>query len=87
MKSSFHSLIPFLPFLFNHLRLASPELTQILDNNSINRLSLSLYNPSARTTQKTQPLYCSEGLFSDPLLSNERRIVARVRFRGNVFTE
>jgi hypothetical protein len=30
MKSSWHSLIPFLPFLLNHLRLPSPELDPIL---------------------------------------------------------
>jgi hypothetical protein len=29
MKSSFHSLIPSLPFLLNHLRLPSPELDPI----------------------------------------------------------
>jgi hypothetical protein len=34
VKSSFHSLIPFLPFLLNHLGLLPPELDPILDNNS-----------------------------------------------------
>jgi hypothetical protein len=53
----------------------------------LKRPSFSLYNPSARTTQKTQPLYCWEGLFPDPLPSNGRTTVARVCFRGNVFTE
>jgi hypothetical protein len=33
MMSSLHRLIPFLPFLLNHLGLPSPELDQILDNN------------------------------------------------------
>jgi hypothetical protein len=32
MKSSCRSLIPFLPFLLNHLRLSSPELDPFLDN-------------------------------------------------------
>jgi hypothetical protein len=57
MKTSFHSLIHFLPFLLNYLRLPSPELDPILK-----RPSLFLYNPSARTTRKTQLLYCLEGL-------------------------
>jgi hypothetical protein len=29
VKSSFHHLIPFLPFLLNHLRLPTPELDPI----------------------------------------------------------
>jgi hypothetical protein len=52
-----------------------------------NESSLSLYNFSARTTQKTQPLYCLEGLFTDPLPTNGRPIVERVYFRWDVFTE
>jgi hypothetical protein len=32
MNSSVCSLIPFLPFLLNHLRLPTPQLDQILDN-------------------------------------------------------
>jgi hypothetical protein len=34
MQYSFHSLINFLPFLLNYLRLPSPELDPILDTNS-----------------------------------------------------
>jgi hypothetical protein len=34
MKSSCHSLIPFLPFLLNHITLPSPELGPILDNSN-----------------------------------------------------
>jgi hypothetical protein len=83
---SLHSLIHFLPFLLKYLLLPSPELDPILDN-SLKRPSLFLYNTSARTTQKTQPLYCWEGLFTDPLPNNGRPIVARVRFCGNVFTK
>jgi hypothetical protein len=41
MKFSFHSLIPSLPFLLTHLRLPSPELDQILDNNSTQTKSSS----------------------------------------------
>jgi hypothetical protein len=43
MNSSLHSLIQFLSFLLNHLRLPSPKLNPILDN-SLKRPSLSLYN-------------------------------------------
>jgi hypothetical protein len=34
MKSSFHLLIPFFPFLLNYLLLPFPELDPILDNNT-----------------------------------------------------
>jgi hypothetical protein len=37
--------------------------------------------------QKIQPLYCWEGMFAELLPINGPPIVARVRFRGNVFTE
>jgi hypothetical protein len=84
MKSSFHNIIPFLLFLFNHLRPPSPELDSVLDNNYLKRPSLSLYDPSVRTTQKTQTLYYWEGLPTDPLSRNRRPIVARVGYRGNV---
>jgi hypothetical protein len=36
MKSSCHSLIPFLPFLLSRLRLPSPELDLVIDNISLN---------------------------------------------------
>jgi hypothetical protein len=39
------------------------------------------------TTQKKQSLCCWEGLFTDPLPSNERPIVAHVGSHGSVFTE
>jgi hypothetical protein len=86
MKSSFHRLYPSMPFLLKHLGLPSPELDPILDN-SLKRLSLFLYNPSARATQNTQLLYCWEGLFTDPLPSKGRPILAHARFRWKVFTE
>jgi hypothetical protein len=86
MKSSCYSLIHFLSFLLIHLQLPSAELDPILDK-SLKRPSLSFYNPSAWTTQKTRPFYCWEGLFTDPLRSNGRPIFARVRFRGNIYTE
>jgi hypothetical protein len=46
------------------------------------RPSSSLYNPSARTKQKTQPLYLWENLFSTPLPSIAHPTVACVVFRG-----
>jgi hypothetical protein len=55
MTSYCHSLIPFLPFLLNHIRLPSPELDPIIDN-WLKRPYLSLHNTSARTTQKTASL-------------------------------
>jgi hypothetical protein len=82
MKSSLHSLIHFLPSLLSHLQVRSPELDPILDN-SLRRPFSSLYNPSALTTQKTLPLYCLEGLFTDPLPGNGCLIIAGVRFSGN----
>jgi hypothetical protein len=42
---------------------------------SIHIYSFSLYNPSVPNTQKTQPLYCWVGLFTDPLPSNGRPII------------
>jgi hypothetical protein len=41
VKSSCHSLIPFLPFLLNHLLLPSPERDPVLDYCSILRQSQS----------------------------------------------
>jgi hypothetical protein len=42
MKFSWHSLIPFLPFLLNCLRLPSPELDLFLDNHSFKWTLLQL---------------------------------------------
>jgi hypothetical protein len=43
---------------------------------------LSLYDSSARTTQKTQPLNCWEGFFTHPFSSNGRPIVAAYASAG-----
>jgi hypothetical protein len=68
MKSSCNSLIPFLPFLLNRLKLPYSELHPFLDNNSLNFWQQTTdskfhsmcgtlpYNHFARTTQKTHPL-------------------------------
>jgi hypothetical protein len=52
MKSSCHSLIPFLTFLLNHLRLPSPELDPVLDETPC-FLGTSRYIASGRTPLKT----------------------------------
>jgi hypothetical protein len=48
--------------------------------------SVSFYNPSARTTQKTQPLLLTRRVTA-PLPINKRPVVPRVCFCGNVFSE
>jgi hypothetical protein len=65
-KSSLHSLIPFLPFLLNHLRLLSPELDPIL--------ILAEWDPryiaSRRTHKKHRFLYCCESVLTALLYMN-----------------
>jgi hypothetical protein len=69
VKSSWHRLIPFLPFLLNNLRLPSPELdpilflldyftSRLLFSTPFKRPSLSLYNHSARTPRKNTVFCC-----------------------------
>jgi hypothetical protein len=58
MKSSCHRLIPFLPFLLNHLRLPSPELDKIpflpdYSTSTTPVLPIISYNHFARTQRKT----------------------------------
>jgi hypothetical protein len=92
VKSSFHRLIPFLPFLLSHLRLLtlsipSPAVPKhILWLAGISKLDsvllnwTLLYNHFARTTQKTQPLSCWEGLFTVPLHSNGSYLIVACVF-------
>jgi hypothetical protein len=101
MKSSYHSLIPFLPFFFQ-----SPSAADSL--NSISSCTQAhiqaggcletqltplkwtlLYNHFARTTQKAQRFYCREGLFTAPLHTSWKLFdcCLRIRCHGNVFTE
>jgi hypothetical protein len=90
MNSSFHNLISFLPLFCNcqlnsvpllpssYLdRLPSRNSTQFFFNWTV------LYNHFTRTTQKTQPLCCWEGVCIAPLLD----CCLRIRCRWNVFTE
>jgi hypothetical protein len=71
-KSSFHSLIPFLPLFCNcsqaHI-LTGWRLETRLDSTRLLKLTL-LYNHFAWIPRKTQPLYCWEGVFTGPLHSN-----------------
>jgi hypothetical protein len=60
MKSSCHSLIPFLPFLLNHLRLPSPELDPIL----IPAAWDPRYIASGRTPRKTPSTIVTERVYS-----------------------
>jgi hypothetical protein len=81
MKSSFYSLIPFLP-LFCSCQFRRLDSIQFLCSQAHmlagwsleTRLTLLnwtiLYNCFARTKQKTQPLCCWEGVFTAPLHSN-----------------
>jgi hypothetical protein len=78
MNSSLHSLIPFLP-LFNCQLSSIPLLPssypgKLASRNSIYSTYSSemnlLYKYFAGTTQKTQPLYCWEGVFITPLNTN-----------------
>jgi hypothetical protein len=66
MMSSLHRLIPFLPFLLNHLQPPSPELDPIL--------ILAAWDPryiiSGRSYRKHRFLQCCEGVFTVQLHSN-----------------
>jgi hypothetical protein len=81
MKSSFHSLIPFLPLFCScqFRRIDSVPLlcsqAHILAGWSLEtRLTLLnwtfICNHFARATRKTRPLYCWEGVFAASLYSN-----------------
>jgi hypothetical protein len=90
MKSSFHRLIPFLAVVLRlkipktwlnsipllpgpyYVRLASGKSTL----HSTALLQCRLYNCFARTTQKTQHLYCWECVFTAPLHSNGNYLIA-----------
>jgi hypothetical protein len=79
MKSSFHSLIPFLP-IFCNCQFRRLDSVQFLCSQAYPGWLASrnftvilnwtlLYNHFARTTQKTQFLYFWEGVFAAPLHS------------------
>jgi hypothetical protein len=76
MKFSFHSLIPFLPLFCNcQFNSSAPKLISwqagVSKLNSVLFNWILPYNHFAQTTQKMQPLYCWEGVFTAPLHSNE----------------
>jgi hypothetical protein len=77
MKPSFHSLIPFLP-LFRSCQFRRLDSVQFLCSHAHipvgwrleTRVNWTLpCNHSERTTQKTQILYCWEGVFTPLLLA------------------
>jgi hypothetical protein len=79
MNTSFRSLVPFLPSFCSYQLNSNPLLPssypgRLASRNSILQWTAStkhfLYNKFALTTQKTQPLYCCEGVFIVPLHSN-----------------
>jgi hypothetical protein len=80
MKYILHSPIHFLPFLFSHLRLPSPELDPVLQFLTRNcSLGASLYTNSEQTRQKT-PFYIVPyclGVFNDPLPSHGLYVTIR----------
>jgi hypothetical protein len=69
MKSFFHSLIPFLP-LFCLCSQANVLAGWRLETQPTPLNWTLLYNHFARTTQKTQPPYCWEGVITVQLHSN-----------------
>jgi hypothetical protein len=91
MKSSLHSLIPFLP-LFCNCQLQRLDSKQFLCSQAHiladwpleTRLTLFnwtlLYNHFAQTTQKTQLLSCWEGVFTAPLHSNRSYSIVACAF-------
>jgi hypothetical protein len=83
-KSSFHSLIPFLPLLCNcplNSKLISWQACISKLDSSLNDLNWTLlYNRFAWTTQKTQPLYCWEGMFTVMLHSNRSYSTVACKF-------
>jgi hypothetical protein len=93
MKSSLPHLIPFLP-LFCQLPIPKTRLNSIpmlpssysgrlasRNSTNSNDLLCPFYNAPVRTTQRTQPLYCWEGMLTAPLHNNgSYSIVACVFF-------
>jgi hypothetical protein len=86
MKSSLHRLIPFLPLLCNcqfrrhdsirflcsqvHILAGWRLETRLHSMPLLSSFGTLLYNDFAQNTQKTQPLYCWECVFTAPLHSN-----------------
>jgi hypothetical protein len=86
MKSSFHSLIPFLPLFCNCQCNSIPLLPSIYPSRlaSRNSTNSSQLNSSlckfARTMKKTQPLYCWEGVFTALLHNNGSYLIVACVF-------
>jgi hypothetical protein len=100
MKSSFRSLIPFLPlFCSCHFRRLdsvqspAPRVHIPAGRRPETRLFTSLYSAehffiiTLQGPYRNHSLYCYGDVFTDPLPSNGCLNVAPVGSRGNVFTE
>jgi hypothetical protein len=94
MRSPLHGLIPFLALYCNCQLNSIPLLQSSYPGRLASRNSTLiyvatanfgnlLYNYFVRTTQKTQPLYCSEGVVMASLHSN---VCLRNHCRENMFT-
>jgi hypothetical protein len=91
MKFSLRRLIPFLPLFCNCQLSSVPLLPRSYPGRLTSRNSTPfyaatanfgnpLYNNFALTTQKTQSLYCWEGLFTAPLHSNGSYLIVACVF-------
>jgi hypothetical protein len=85
MKPSFQSLSPFLSLFCNcQFNSSAPKLTS--RQAGVSELDSTLldwtpiYNRFARTTQKTQPLYCREDVFTAPLLNDGSYLIVACVF-------
>jgi hypothetical protein len=101
LKSHMNSPLQFNSFIVISFQLPSTAISRTLLNSipllpssypgrlaSRNSTNSSQLNYSARTTQKTQRLYCWEGVFAAPLHGNgSYSTVFVIRCRGNLFTE
>jgi hypothetical protein len=100
VKFFWHSLIPFLTFLLNHLPLSSPELHQILDYSwlfysttqsllfyTLSRiLTVPTYTSSARTPRKTQSSVVKNACLLVRRLAIDVLLLGAL-LCGNVFTD
>jgi hypothetical protein len=86
MKSSFRSLIPFLPFLPNRLRLPHADLDPLLDNNSPQTTFCPFIRPRHGPRRKHILSIAEKACLLIRCLAIDV-LLSRVGSRGNVFTE
>jgi hypothetical protein len=86
MKYSFHILIPFLTIILQLSAQFNSKLIigRLASRNSIPHsmllLGASELNYFARTTQKTQPVYCYQGVFRAPFHSSGSNSIVACKF-------